>query len=489
MSPILILTFITLYFLVLLGISFITSKNADSESFFLGNRKSPWYVVAFGMIGTSLSGVTFISVPGWVGSSQFSYMQTVLGYLIGYFIIAYVLLPVYYRLNLTSIYSYLEKRLGFWSYKTGAFFFLLSRILGASFRLFLVATVLQEFVFGNWGVPYEVTVLITIMFIWLYTYKGGIKTIIWTDMLQTFFMLTAVGLSIYLIAKDINLSIGGLVERIAESEYSTMFFLDDFKAKSHLVKQLLSGAFIAICMTGLDQDMMQKNISCKNVGDAQKNMISFSIVLVFVNLVFLTLGALLFIYASEKGIAIPERTDLLYPTIALNSGLGLSIGIFFILGLVSAAYSSADSALTALTTSFCIDFLAIQDLEESEKEKIRKRVHIGMSLSLLFVIIAFRYLIDKSVIDTLLKVASYTYGPLLGLFAFGLFTKWKVRDNLVPVVCLVAPAITFLIGIYSKELLNGYIFAYELLIVNGMLTFLGLLLLTHRNGVDLPVEN
>ena len=485
MSPGYILLFIALYFAVLLAISHITSKDSSNDTFFLGNRESPWYVVAFGMIGTSLSGVTFISVPGWVGDSQFAYMQTVLGYLIGYFIIAFVLLPLYYRLNLTSIYSYLEQRFGNWSYKTGAFYFLLSRVLGASFHLFLVATVLQEFVFSKWNIPFtewtfpfEFTVLITIVFIWLYTHRGGIKTIIWTDTLQTFFMLTAVGVSIYLISSRLDLSLVGLIERIASSDLSQTFFLEDIKAKNHLVKQLLSGAFIAICMTGLDQDMMQKNISCKSVGDSQKNMVSFSIVLVFVNLVFLALGALLFIYADEKGLAIPERTDLLYPTIALNSGLGVGIGVVFILGLISAAYSSADSALTALTTSVCVDFLGIEKFKESARSAIRKRVHIGMSLVLLVVIIAFRYLIERSVIDTLLYVATYTYGPLLGLFAYGLLTRSAVVDKLVPVVCIAAPVLTYVINTKSDEWFGGYVFAYELLAVNGFLTFLGLWMLS-----------
>jgi len=481
MSPGYILLFIALYFTVLLGISYVTSKDSDNDSFFLGNRNSPWYVVAFGMIGTSLSGVTFISVPGWVGDSHFSYMQTVLGYLIGYFIIAFVLLPLYYRLNLTSIYSYLEQRFGRWSYKTGAFYFLLSRILGASFRLFLVAMVLQEFVFGAWDLPFEIpfelTVLITIFFIWLYTHRGGIKTIIWTDTLQTFFMLSAVGVSIYLISSELNLSIGGLIERISSSDLSQTFFLDDIKAKNHLVKQLISGAFIAICMTGLDQDMMQKNISCKNLGDSQKNMITFSIVLVFVNLVFLALGALLFIYADETGLAMPDKTDMLYPTIALNSGMGMGMGVLFILGLISAAYSSADSALTALTTSVCVDFVGIDNLKDSDGRSIRKRVHIGMSAVLLLVIIAFKYLIERSVIDTLLYVASYTYGPLLGLFAFGLFTKSAVIDRLVPLVCIVAPVLTYVINMKSEVWFGGYVFAYELLAVNGFLTFVGLWML------------
>ncbi|MBN4061612.1 MAG: sodium:solute symporter [Flavobacteriales bacterium] len=477
MSPLLILGFILCYFLLLIGISYLTGRDDNNAAFFLGNKKSPWYVVAFGMIGASLSGVTFISVPGWVEASQFSYMQTVLGYLIGYFVIAFVLMPIYYRLNLTSIYSYLEQRFGFWSYKTGAFYFLLSRIIGASFRLYLVATVLQEFVFKTWGVPFEVTVILTILFIWLYTFRGGIKTIIWTDTLQTLFMLIAVGVSIYLIADDLNLGLNGIVETIAASDYSQMFFWGDIREKSHFIKQLLSGAFIAICMTGLDQDMMQKNISCKNVKEAQKNMVSFSIVLVFVNLVFLGLGALLFIYANAKGISVPEKKDLLYPTIALNSGLGIGLGVCFILGLVAAAYSSADSALTSLTTSVCVDFLDIQKKEEDKQKALRKKVHVLMSLVLLVVIVLFNYLIKDSVIHELLKIASYTYGPLLGLYAFGLFTKRKVNDLLVPVVCVIAPVLTYIIGANSREWLFGYQFAYELLAVNGLLTFIGLLFL------------
>jgi len=480
MSPVYILLFIAVYFAVLLAISYVTSKESDNESFFLGNRKSPWYVVAFGMIGTSLSGVTFISVPGWVEANQFSYMQTVLGYLIGYFFIAFVLLPLYYRLNLTSIYSYLELRFGKWSYKTGAFYFLLSRILGASFRLFLVASVLQEFVFNTWGIPFEVTVLFTILFIWLYTHRGGIKTIIWTDTLQTLFMLSAVGISIYLISKDLNMSIGGMVDRIASSDLSQIVFLDSFNEKKHLIKQLLSGAFIAICMTGLDQDMMQKNISCKNVKDAKKNMITFSIVLVFVNLVFLALGALLYIYAGEKGIDVPKRTDLLYPTIALNSGLGMGLGVMFILGLISAAYSSADSALTALTTSFCVDFAGIETLSEPERDKMRKKVHIAMSVVLLGVIIALKYLVSESVIDTLLQVAAYTYGPLLGLFIFGLFTKKALKDQYVPIVCALSPALTYVIWMNSEAWFGGYVFAYELLAVDGLLTFIGLRIIAQK---------
>ncbi|MBL4578621.1 MAG: sodium:solute symporter, partial [Flavobacteriales bacterium] len=337
MSPLLVLVLIAAYFLVLVLISHWTGKDADNASFFLGNRKAPWYLVAFGMIGASLSGVTFISVPGWVGASQFSYMQMVLGYLVGYLVIATVLMPLYYRLNLTTIYGYLETRFGFWSYKTGALFFLISRIIGASFRLFLVAGVLQIVLFDAWGVPFELSVVITVLLIWLYTAKAGIKTIIRTDALQTFFMLLAVALSIGFIASDLGWGVGELVNRISDSEYSRVFFFDDWNDKKHFVKQFLSGAFIAIVMTGLDQDMMQKNLSCRNIQDAQKNMFWFSIVLVLVNFVFLSLGALLYLYAAEKGLSLPEKTDDLYPMIASKGYAGVVVAVSFLLGLIAAA--------------------------------------------------------------------------------------------------------------------------------------------------------
>lgn len=481
MSPLLIILFIAGYFLLLMGISFLTGRDNNNAAFFLGNRKSPWVVVAFGMIGASLSGVTFISVPGWVGDSQFSYMQVALGYLVGYFVITFVLMPLYYKLNLTSIYSYLEQRFGFWSYKTGAFYFLLSRVIGASFRLYLVATVLQEFVFKEWGVPFELTVAITIAFIWLYTYRGGIKTIIWTDMLQTLFMLVAVGVSIVLISGELDISISDLAGVIADSDYSQIFFWEEFTAKNHFIKQFIGGALVAVCMTGLDQDMMQKNISCKTLGDAQKNMISFSIVLVFVNMVFLGLGALMYLYAGATDMVLPEKADLLYPTIALDSGLGITLGVFFILGLVAAAYSSADSALTALTTSVCVDFLSINKKPGINEAATRKKVHLIMSLVLFVVIILFNLLGNKSVIDQLLTIAAYTYGPLLGLYFFGLLTKAKVLDRWVPVVCVISPLLTYIINVNAKAWLWGYEFSYELLLVSGLLTFVGLLVIKKNN--------
>lgn len=467
---------IGLYFLMLIGVSYLTGKKDDNEAFFLGNRQSPWYVVAFGMVGASLSGVTFISVPGWVESNQFSYMQVVLGYVVGYVVIIKVLLPLYYRLNLTSIYTYLEQRFGFYSYKTGAFFFLLSRVIGASFRLYLVAIVLQYAVFDAFGVPFWVTVLVTILLIWVYTYRSGIKTIIWTDTLQTTFMLVAAFLTVYIIKKEM-LPDTSLVEYIAASPKSQIFFWEDWKGPNAFWKQFLSGAFITIVMTGLDQDMMQKNLSCKSLADAQKNMMWLSIILVVVNLVFLSLGVMLYDYADGQGIT--EVGDRLFPAVALNGGLGLAVSIFFIIGLIAAAYSSADSALTALTTSFCVDFMDVEKKPQAEAKKLRKRVHILFSGILLAVILIFKYTISESVIKELFVMAGYTYGPLLGLYAFGLFTKWKVKDSFVPLVALLAPLMSYILKSNSQAWF-GYQFGFELLIVNGLLTFIGILLLRKK---------
>lgn len=479
MNPYLIIGIIAVYFLMLMLVSHFTSKKADNSDFFSGKNQSPWYLVAFGMVGASLSGVTFISVPGWVGGSQFSYMQVVLGYFFGYIVIAQILMPLYYRLNLVSIYSYLGTRFGNYSYKTGASYFLLSRIIGASFRLFLVANVLQLLVFNQWGIPFFVTVAITILLIWLYTFKGGIKTIVWTDTLQTLFMLIAVGVTIYIISTRLGLGMTALFSEVKNSDYSQIFFFDDWNDKRHFVKQFLSGMFITIVMTGLDQDMMQKNLTCKNIGEAKKNMYSFSIVLILVNLAFLVLGALLFIYANKLGIAIPDRTDNLFPIIAAEH-LNIVASVFFILGLIAAAYSSADSALTALTTSVCVDFLELENKSEKIKIRIRKQTHIIISFILFLVILLFNLISDESVISSLFKAAGYTYGPLLGLYAFGLFTKKNVKDRLVPIICILSPIISYLINIYSVELFNGYKFNFEILIVNGLLTFLGLFLISKR---------
>ncbi len=485
MQPEYILLLIVAYFCLLLVIAFFTGKNDSNETFFKANKKSPWYIVAFGMIGASLSGVTFISVPGWVAGSQFSYMQIVIGYLFGYFVIAFVLLPIYYKFKVTSIYEFLKIRFGTVSHKTGAFFFFVSRVLGASFRLYLVASVLQYFVFDAWEVPFAITVIISILLIWVYTFRGGIKTIVWTDTLQTVFMLFAVFATISIILSKLDWSISEMFSSSEFNNYSQILFTDDFNDKKYAIKSFLGGMFIAIAMTGLDQDMMQKNLTCKNTKESQWNVISLGFVLIVVNFVFLTLGALLYIYADKFGIDIPVvdgnvKTDLLFPEIALNGGLGLSIGIVFILGLIAAAYSSADSALTSLTTSYCIDFLDIEKREKSKQKKIRRITHIVISGVLVLVIIVFRHVLEENVISSLLQVASYTYGPLLGLFAVGIFTKVKIHDNLVWIIAGLSVFATYLINAYSKQLLGGYIFGFELLIVNGLITFFGLLLIKKR---------
>lgn len=485
MQPLHILLLIGGYFGVLMLISYFTGKNDSNDAFFKAEGKSPWYIVAFGMVGASLSGVTFISVPGWVKDSQFSYMQVVLGYLVGYFVITFILLPIYYRMNVTSIYQYLNNRFGNVSYKTGAFFFFVSRVLGASFRLFLVATVLQYFVFEAWNVPFFVTVILSILLIWIYTARGGIKTIVWTDTLQTLFMLGSVVVAIYFVKDELNWTFTELFAAPEIAPYTKTFFMDSFLDKDYFWKSFFGGMFITICMTGLDQDMMQKNLTCKSLKDAQKNVLSYSLVFIPVNLLFLFLGALLFVYAEQNGISVPmldgkEKTDLLFPEIALNGGMGLGLSIIFILGLIAAAYSSADSALTSLTTSFCIDFLGIERKEVTHQKSIRKKVHVGVSVLLVIVIIAFKYLLDSSVIDLLLKAASYTYGPLLGLFAFGIFTKIQIKDKWVWLVSIISVALTFIIGSIPPEYIGGYHFNYELLIVNGGLTFLGLILIRRQ---------
>ncbi len=477
MKPFVILLIFLVYTALLFLVTWLTARRATNRAFYIGNKESPWFVVAYGMIGASLSGVTFMSIPGWVGDTQFSYMMVVFGYLIGYFVIATVLLPLYYKLNLTSIYSYLEKRFGFWSYKTGAFYFLLSRTIGASFRMFLVVNVLQIFVFDAWGIPFIVTTSIFILLILLYTFKGGIKTIIWTDTVQTTFMLLALIVSIYLIMKHMNLDFGSLIKTVADSDYSRMIF-QDWNDRRNFVKQFLSGIFIAIAMTGLDQEMMQKNLSCRSLKEAQKNMFSFSFSVVFINLIFLTLGASLYLYATYKGISLPVRSDDLFPTIAIHH-LGPVAGLVFVIGLISAAYPSADGALTSLTTSFSIDFLGLPGnnrLTEKQKEKVRYMVHFCFALLLLLVIVVFRAINDRAVIDKLFTIAGYTYGPLLGLFAFGLFTRYSVRDRWVPWIALASPVICYVLSTHSVEWFSGYKFGFELLILNGLITFGGLLL-------------
>ena len=480
MNPQLVLVVISCYFLILFLISWFTSRNVTEDTFFTGDRKSPWFLVAFGMIGASLSGVTFISVPGEVGNSNFFYFQVVLGYTLGYFTIAKVLLPLYYRLNLVSIYSYLEDRFGFWSYKTGAFFFILSRTIGSSLRVFLVASVLQLILFDALGVPFWVSVLITVGLIWLYTHRGGIKTVVWTDTLQTFFMLAAVVICIILIGNELNFDgIKDYYTAVSNDPRSKIFNWD-WKAGTNFFKQFISGAFITIVMTGLDQDMMQKNLTCKNIGEAQKNMFWFTTILVFVNLLFLSLGVMLYLYSETNGISIPSKTDELFPMLA-TSHFSAFAGIVFVLGITASAYSSADSTLTALTTSFCIDFLELDRKYPLEKRVgIRKKVHIIFTLVMFLVILLFRWINDQSVINTVFMIAGYTYGPLLGLYSFGLFTKWQVNDRWVPYFAVAAPIIAYLISSNSEALLWGYKFGFEVLILNGMLMFTGLYLIRKK---------
>lgn len=481
MTPALIFTAFAIYTILLFGISFLTSGEADNETFMLGNRRSPWYIVAYGMIGASLSGVTFISIPGDVQNTHFSYMVIVLGYLLGYFVIANVLLPLYYKLQLTSIYTYLEDRFGFWSYKTGAVFFLISRIIGASFRMFLVVSVLQIFVFDAWGIPFWATVAMFIVLIMLYTFRGGIKTIVWTDTLQTTFMLVAVVLTLIFISRELGWSFSNLVQEVRESEYSRMF-ITEWQDRHFMIKDFIAGMFIAIVMTGLDQDMMQKNLSCRNLKDAKKNIYWLSIALVPVNLLFLSLGAVLWIYASKmNGFPALGTTDELFPTIALQY-LGPVAGITFIIGLIAAAYSSADSALTALTTSFSVDILGIREkkLDERQKTRIRYLVHIGISFVVLMVILLFNAINDRSVISSLFTIAGYTYGPLLGMFAFGLLTKYKVNDRFVPLIAILSPAICYVLSVYDTQWFMGYDFGFELLLVNGFLTFTGLFIVNKK---------
>ncbi len=477
MTPFQIIFLIIAYFVVLILISYFTNQSGSNEEFFKANRKSPWYLVAFGMIGASLSGVTFISIPGTVEFDQFSYFQVVLGYTIGYAVISLVLLPLYYRLNLTSIYTYLGARFGNYAYKTGAWFFILSKLIGASFRLFLVANVLQLLVFDQLQVPFYLTVSVTVFLIWLYTFKSGIKTIVWTDSLQTLFMLLALGVSIYFISSDLGVNAKNLFSYLGNHEHFQIFFIDDINSPNYFWKQFISGAFIAIVMTGLDQDMMQKNLTCKNLGEAQKNIFWFTLTLTIVNFLFLGLGLLLIDYASAYEIT--AKKDELFPTIAASGNLGFSVAVFFILGLIAAAYSSADSALTSLTTSFSIDIFAIETKVEEKKQIFyRKVIHVCISLVFIGVMLLFRYAIkDESVIIKLFEFAGYTYGPLLALFCIGMFTKLKPRDQFIPIIAVLAPVLTFLISFLTKTFF-GFEFGFFVLIINALLCAFGLVLIS-----------
>lgn len=471
MTPSIATIIIILYFSMLIVIAWITSKKADSNSFFLGNRKAPWYIISIGMIGSSISGVTFISVPGSVGVTNFTYLQMVMGFVTGYVVIAKVLLPLYYKLNLTSIYTYLEGRFGYWSYKSGATLFLISRTIGAAARLYLMANVLQIALFNALNIPFEATVFVTIGLIWLYTFKGGIKTIIWTDTAQTFFLVGSLIISIVAIAKTLDINGLQLLSTISESSYSKIFEFEDWGSKQHFVKMFFSGMFITIVMTGLDQDMMQKNISCKSLKDAQKNMYWYGFAFLPLNLLFLSLGALLFIFSAAKGIAIPERTDDLFPLLATQGHLPAIVGIFFFIGLIAATYASADSALASLTTSFSIDILRVDKMNESAAKKRLFWVHLAFSITLALCILIFKMVNKENVVYAIFTIAGYTYGPLLGLFAYGLFTKRDTLDKAVPFISIFAPLAVWILDYNSKAWFDVKL-GFEVLMINGALTFL-----------------
>ncbi|GHT15765.1 sodium/iodide co-transporter [Bacteroidia bacterium] len=484
-SPYLILLIIAAYFALLVGISWLTTRRLQPDSFYLGNRRNPWYIIAIGMIGSSISGVTFISVPGMVGAGQFAYVQMVLGFVVGYVVVSQVLLPLYYGLGLTSIYTYLERRFGKSAYKTGASFFLLSRLLGSTIRLLVVSVVLQTIVFDKLGIPFFVNVMITVALIFVYTNKGGIKTIIWTDLLQTVSLLATLALSIYSIANYMGLSWHGLWQTVRESDLSRVFFFDNPADKRYFWKQFLAGIFTTITMTGLDQDLMQKNLSCKNLREAQRNVHSYGLAFLPVNLLFLSLGVLLYAFMGQSGIALPANPDNIFPMIATGGYLPAIAGIFFIIGIISAAYSSADSALAALTTSFTIDILGLKN-DDKKLTRKRKIVHLGFSLAFVALILLINAWGNQSLINTVYNVASYTYGPLLGLFAFGLFTKRQVKDRWIPLVALLSPLLSWVLKEASPHLLNGYQFGFELLIVNGLFTFAGLWLLRNPTAPLCP---
>ena len=481
-----ILTCFVVYTMLLFLVTWLTSRKASNDTYFRGNRKSPWYVVAYGMIGASLSGVTFMSVPGGVYTGQFTYLPLVLGYILGYLAIAYVLLPLYYKLNLTSIYSYLGERIGNVSERTGSLFFIISRLLGSALRMYLVVFVLYEFMFKNWNIPFWVPALVFIVIILMYTFRGGIKTVIWTDTLQTTFLLLAAVVTLVFILKDLDISFVGLVSQLADSG-STRVFDTDWHSNKFYLKQILSGAFITITMTGLDQDMMQKNLTCKTLKDAQKNMITFSLSLVVVNLLFLFLGGALLYYAQQTGFALPLNeagvvvNDKIFPSVAFS--LSTFTSVVFVVGLVAAGYSSADGTLTALTTTFYHDFIHLdksQRYTEQQKVRFRKLIHISFAMLYLLVIIAFKPFHNQSLIDTIFDVAGYTYGPLLGLYAFGLFTRYEVKDKYVPVVAILSPVICYILKLNSQEWLWGYRFGFEIILLNGLLTCLGLFIIRKR---------
>lgn len=474
MNSYIILSIIAVYFGILLLIAWITGrKSTSNDAFFLGNRKSPWYIVSIGMVGTSLSGVTFVSVPGMVRSIDMTYMQTVFGFFFGYILIAKVLLPLYYKLKLTSIYSYLGDRIGQRSYKTGASFFLLSKIVGAAARLYLVVLILQHYVFSTWNIPFWVTVIISIFLVWLYTYRSGIKTIIWTDTLQALCLVAMLVVIIWKVKDAMEMDMGGMIRTLTESPHFRIFEFSDWHSTQNFFKQFFSGIFITIVMTGLDQDMMQKNLSCKSLKDAQKNMYTYGFAFTPVNFLFLALGVLLISLAAQKNIELPAMNDDILPMFCTSGILGSSILIFFTIGIIAAAFSSADSALTALTTSFCVDILGVEKEEAKKAKRTRLKVHLLISVLFAIIILIFKAVNSRSVIDAIYMIASYTYGPLLGLFVFGLFTKKQPRDKYVPYICILSPLICFATDYLVKQH-TGYAFGYEMLMLNGAITFFGL---------------
>jgi len=480
MSPILVLITIAAYFAVLFTVSYIAGKKSDNQGFFVGNRKSSWFVVAFAMIGSSISGVTFVSVPGMVGTANFSYLQMVLGFVVGQFIIAFLLVPLFYRMNLVSIYGYLENRFGGFSHKTGAWFFFISKMLGAAVRLFVVCLTLQLLVFDSLGLPFVLNVVCTVALVWLYTFRSGVKALIWTDSLKTFCLITSVGLCIYFVSSNLQLNLGGLLRAVRESDLSRTFFFDDMNDRRYFFKQFLGGVFTMIAMTGLDQDFMQRNLSCRNAKDSQKNIITSSLMQLFINLLFLILGVILYLFTARNAIQNPAKSDELFPMIATGGYFPLVVGLLFMVGLISSAYAAAGSALTALTTSFTIDILGTEGKSEDEIRKFRKRVHFGMAIVMGIVIFVFGILNNKTVIDAVYTLAGYTYGPILGMFAFGIFMKQRVYDKFIPVVALLSPVFCYVLQHYSERWFNGYQFSYELLIINALFTFTGLWLLSKR---------
>jgi len=482
--PLITATVVSVYIILLLIIARLTSRKNDNQTFFTANRSSPWFLVAFGMIGTSISGVTFISIPGQVNTIAFSYFQIVIGYFFGYLVIAFVLLPLYYKLHLTSIYTYLENRFGKGTYKTGAFYFLLSRSVGSALRLMLAVNVFYVIIFQQLGVPFELSVVISMLFILVYSIRGGVKTIIWTDTLQTFFLIASLVLTVIFLNRNLNFNLINSIHAIAASKYSQIFFWD-FHGSNFFVKQFFSGMFITIAMTGLDQDLMQKNLTCRTLKDAQKNMMVFSVILIFVNLLFLSMGALMYMFAQTKGIATPDLTDNLLPMIAKDY-LPIAYKFIFLIGLTAATFASTDSAMTALTTSFCVDFLDFNKKGSGHKVSTRYMVHAGFAMLIIFIVFGFHWFNhDTSMITTLFNAAGYTYGPLLGLYSFGLFNSRVVKDYLITVLCILSPFLTYLIVLLCGLYFPSYKFGFEILIINGLIVYCTLLGLSNRPPVEI----